>query len=258
MNNNPQGNNQNKKQNQQSQNFVVEKSANFFRLTTKQVASKINDLETIISTNHSSLAPHQNDPSLGSSTTNAFFRKRLNSTDLTILENSAYKALDNKDLILETRIENLETELSKVVEKLEVAKTIQNDVECSELSKQKQTIENDIKNLKNSYKKNDLESILTKLLVRILTLPKEIKNEIKIFIKNTLRQSKFTKKIKPLFRALMIRDTLNKLNKINNSIDELVKMQVPLGENEAKYATLVNHLVQAGTLHSQIKKELKS
>jgi len=257
MNNNPQGNKQNKNKDLQSTNIVSNKSANFFRLTSQQVALKINDLENIISTDHSSLASHQSDPSL-SKTTNAFFRKRLNSTDSSILENVAYKALDDKDLVLETRIENLETELSKVIEKLEVAKTIQNDIEYKELNNQKQNIENNIKNLKDSYKKKGLEATLTNIFVRILTLPKEIKTETKIFVKNFLRKSKLTKKIKPLFRALMIRDTLNKLNKINNSIDELVKMQIPFGESETKYKTLVNHLLQAGTLHSQIKKELKS
>ena len=57
-------------------------------------------------------------------------------------------------------------------------------------------------------------------------------------------------------RSIMVRDTLGKLDKINKSVDELVKMQVPFGEQEVRYEKLVNHLSRAGALHSQIMKEL--
>ena len=50
---------------------------------------------------------------------------------------------------------------------------------------------------------------------------------------------------------------IGRLDKINKSVDELVKMRVPFGEQEARYETLVNHLSRAGVLHSQILKELK-
>lgn len=56
----------------------------------------------------------------------------------------------------------------------------------------------------------------------------------------------------------MVRETLGKLDKINKSVDELVKMKVPFGEQEEKYETLVNHLQKAGALHAQILKELKN
>ena len=55
----------------------------------------------------------------------------------------------------------------------------------------------------------------------------------------------------------MVRDTLGRLDKINKSVDELVKMKVPFGEQEQRYETLINHLSRAGALHSQIMKELK-
>ena len=58
--------------------------------------------------------------------------------------------------------------------------------------------------------------------------------------------------------SITLRDTIKKLNKINNSIDELVKMQSSYGEQDDRYKKLVNHLSKASSLHSQISKEFNS
>lgn len=248
--------NQNSKQHVKQSANEKARNAGFIRLTQKQISRGINHYENIISTEHLSLVPKQNDVDKKQHP-QAFYRKRLNAIDSTILEDVAYKALDNPEFILEKRIENLENELSLVIEKLDVSKTINNDAESFELENQKQELEKNIKALKNNYKSQSLETGLTCFLTDIFTFPQRIKKIIKTQVKMFLRQSKFVKSIKPLFRAIMIRDTLGKLNKINKSIDELVKMKTPVGEDRARYETLIKHLNQACSLHSQIRKELK-
>lgn len=263
--NNPQGNEKENINDLQKQSSASTEPATqgLFRLTGLQVANSISRYESVISHNHSALAPHKNDPSKKESSTStttstAFFRKRLNSIDSSMLEDSAYKALDNTELILEKRIEIVENELNQLLEKIEVAKAINNEKELSELQSQKKDLDRTLENLKLDYKCQDFDSNMTTFFVKILSLPKEIRKEIKLRVKKFLSQSKLLRKFKPIFRMLLMRETLYKLNKINASIDELVKMKVPFGESQARQETLINHLVQAGNLHSQIMKEFKA
>ena len=90
-----------------------------------------------------------------------------------------------------------------------------------------------------------------------MEFPQKFKIRLKKQFKLVLRRSKLLKNFTLFVRSMAVRDTIGRLDKINKSVDELVSMRVPFGEQEARYETLVNHLSRAGILHSQILKELK-
>ena len=231
--------------------------AEFFRLTGQQVVSDIRKYDSVIAKNTSvfNSKPYQNEMWDGQ---NAVLKKRLNSMDSTMLEETAYNILDDSELKLEKKIENLEKTLQSINEKIVVAQTLNDSAELDELNLQREITSRHLQNLKNEYKTANVDTRFVSILVQILEFPQNFKQKFKKYCKLALYKSKFLKNIKPLVRSLMVRDTLGKLDKINKSVDELIKMQVPFGEQEARYEKLVTHLSKAGILHSQILKELKN
>ena len=111
--------------------------------------------------------------------------------------------------------------------------------------------------MKAEYTEYSVDTMFTSMIASALQMPSKIKKEAGKLFRRLLRQSKFLRKFTPLMKALYARDTLDKLDKINKSVDQLVKMKVPFGEQEAKYQILINHLSKANALHAQISKELK-
>lgn len=54
-----------------------------------------------------------------------------------------------------------------------------------------------------------------------------------------------------------IKETINRLNSINNDVDELINSSVPFGEIPDKYKILSENLMKANNINSQIRKEIK-
>lgn len=76
------------------------------------------------------------------------------------------------------------------------------------------------------------------------------------FVDKKSLKSNFAKRVKVVLKFFKIRDTLGRLNKINESVDELVSLKVPFGEQNKRYEVLANRLIKANHLHTQIQKEL--
>ena len=84
----------------------------------------------------------------------------------------------------------------------------------------------------------------------------KIYEQFESFIDKTSANSNFAKRIKVVLKFFKIKDTLGRLNKINESVDELVSLKVPFGEQNKRYEILANRLIRANHLHTQIQKEL--
>lgn len=248
--------NENKDLNKASEN--TQKEA-FFQFTKQQLTVNVNKYDKALASKNSvSLFNTQPIDPQKLHEKPVIFAKRLNAIDSDMLEENAYKALDNEDLKLEKRIENIEASLKSVNEKLIVAETIQDEAAIKELSKQKKLLSRNLESLQLEYKSQNLDTKMTSVMAQILRFPEYAKEKINKFLRNLFRRSKLIRRYTPIVRAIMVRDTLGRLDKINKSVDELVKMKVPFGEQEERYETLVNHLSRAGALHSQILRELKS
>lgn len=259
MNSNQPQNPNEKNQQNETRNSAPQKNAQaaqgagFFHLTRHQLSVDISKYENAIADDNttfkSRLTDSQGNPIV--------FKKRLNSLDSSMLEEAAYNVLDDTELKLEKKIQTIKKDLAEINEKIEVARTIKDSAAVEELFNQKRELEKKLEFLELEKKTQATEVKLTSVVFGLLDLPRRLKITFLKNFKSFLRNSALLKHIKPLMRSFMVRDTIYKLNKINKSVDELVKMQVPFGEQEARYATLVNHLSRAGALHSQILKEFE-
>lgn len=240
-----------------SKNNNKKKKDGFFVLTSHKVQESVNMYDKVINMTSAlgaSLGDGQVDEMRYEKP--VVFQKRLNSIDSVMLEESAYIVLDDPDLKLEKRIESYEETLREIAEKLIVARTIKDEKEEKELLKQRRILFKNLENLKEQYKSQNLDTKLTNVFTQIMNLPKKIKKMIRKQIRLFFRHSKFIRNFTPLVRSMTVRETLGRLDKINKSVDQLVKMKVPFGEQEERYQTLVNHLSRATALHSQIQREL--
>ena len=185
------------------------------------------------------------------------YPKRLNSIDTSMLEDVAYTVIDDEDLKLEKKIENTEKILKELTEKLIVADIIKDEQKKEELLSQRNVLLQKRANLIEKYKSQNFFTRLTSIYTKVKKFPQDFRNRVRKKLKNFIRNSKLLRKITPLMRTIIVRDTLNRLHKINKSVDELVMMKVPFGEQEAKYDALINHLSRATALQAKIRKELE-
>lgn len=239
-----------------NENSNKQGNKNFFQLTKQQLSvdvEKYNNAYTVPSVfntvkNIESSKVHQR---------SLLFSKRLNTMDSTMLEEKVFDVIDNEELRIEKKIELYEERLAKVNEQIEVAEAVQDNIALEDLSSQKALIAKTLCNLQEEYKTQNLDTKITNVFVQAKKMPKDFTKLLKVKIKTFVKNSKFLRKYTPIVRSIMMRDTLNKLNKINQSVDQLVKMKVPFGEQEERYQTLINHLSKANALHTQIEREIR-
>lgn len=229
---------------------------NFFRFTKHQLSVNLEKYDSVVKGNPVTLGANAMNASAGFNS--AAMPTRLNSMDSSMLEDAAYNVLDDIELKLEKKIEKIEAAIRALNEKIIVADTIQDDATKKELLKQKKILLQNREVLLVQYKSQNSETFMVSVLTELFKLPKKIRKNIRKSFKKFLRTSKLMQHFTPLVRSLTVRDTLGRLNKINKSVDELVNMKVPFGEQEERYETLVTHLSRAGALHSQIMRELNS
>lgn len=236
---------------------TAKNDAGFFQLTKQQLSVDISKYDNAAAAKSTSLFNTKPIDPEKLHERPTIFKKRLNSLDSTMLEDTAYNVLDDTELKLEKRIENIENNLKAVNEKIVVAETIKDTAALDELNLQRKILQRNLESVQLEYQSKNIDTKMTSVIADILQFPQKCKLEFQKQFKSLFRRSKLIRKFTPIVRSMMVRDTLGKLDKINKSVDELVKMQVPFGEQEARYETLVNHLSRAGALHSQILRELK-
>ena len=172
-------------------------------------------------------------------------------------EKTSIEKIDDPELKLETKIEKLEEMISVLEEKLVVAETVQDTMKAKEIFIQKLMLEKKLEKMREEYKKNGFDSKLTENIMSFFGLPQNIENELKQKAENFMKNSALARPFKPVMNFFKVKETLNRLDKINKSVDELVNMQVPFGEGEQRYQALANHLTRATYLQNKIEKNFK-
>lgn len=185
------------------------------------------------------------------------FKKRLNDFDSSLFEKTSIEKIDDPELKLETKIEKLEEMISVLEEKLVVAETVQDTMKAKEIFIQKLMLEKKLEKMREEYKKNGFDSKLTENIMSFFGLPQNIENDLKQKAENFMKNSALARPFKPVMNFFKVKETLNRLDKINKSVDELVNMQVPFGEGEQRYQALANHLTRATYLQNKIEKNFK-
>ncbi len=106
------------------------------------------------------------------------------------------------------------------------------------------------------FAKNPITQPIEKKLEEAAGFWDSVFEKIEEYLGTTSLSPNTLKKIKMLFNFFRVKDALTKLNKINKSVDDLVKMKTPYGENEKRYEMLTRRLLKANNLRTQLQREL--
>lgn len=183
--------------------------------------------------------------------------RRLNDYDFNLLREDAYKDVSDDLFKLEYKIARTEDEIKNIDSQIASAQEIRDYFLIEELTNRKKILEEDYEALVAIY--ND-KSLSARISDKILGL---FGNKIKNNIKNA--QSKFSyitedliAKLPKQFSSIIeLRKSLAKLENLNKSVDELISLNIPYGENINKYEQLSKYIIKANSIQSEISRYIK-
>ncbi len=183
--------------------------------------------------------------------------RHINDYDCNILQKEAYKDVKSEVFRLEYKIAAVEEELKNIESQIKTANEI-HDFEQSELlfNRYKQ-LKYELEDLMLLYNETSLSAKITGEITGMFSL--KIKSCFKGVSKfldmlETLIISKLPHKISS---AIELKKSLEKLENINKSVDELIKLQTPLGEAGDKYIQLSKYITKANSIHAEIYRNIK-
>ncbi len=182
--------------------------------------------------------------------------RRLNDYDSDLLREDAYKDVKDELFRLEYKISKTEDEIKALEGQMSAAAAVGDDELMARLKDRSITLREDYKDLLELY--ND-KSLSAKITGRISTAFGGKWSKTSCVFKNFLSKiynffiSKLPKKITAIVE---IKDSLGKLANINKSVDNLISMNIPYGENIDKYKQLSRYIIKANSIQSEISKQI--
>ena len=176
---------------------------------------------------------------------------RLNGYDVNMFNEIAEPA-DDDVVTLGVEIANREKAIEELRTKISATERLGRLPDVINLKIKEKELEREISDLKNTYaKKRSLaKPALQGKLKKRTDMP--VIRAIQRFISRKIL-AKLSKKFNSI---MMLSDSLEMLSGINKSVDELIEMKVPYGENLENYQKLTSYLYKANRIHSQILKSM--
>ena len=184
--------------------------------------------------------------------------KRLNAFDSTILEDTSFVELDDEDLKLSKRIKRLEEFLDLMNERISIAYSYLNKEQINQLIQERDKLIIKIDFLKSEYKRKNLCFRLKLNMLKVLEAINFLFDNYKKYINDFFIKIHIKKIIDSIIEPRKYKNNISKLNKINKTVDDLINLTVPYGEEEKRYYILAQHLAKANYLHSKISKQVKT
>ena len=179
--------------------------------------------------------------------------RRMNDYDNNILSKDAYKNVNDEVFKLEYKISKQEEEINQLKKEIEASYDIQDFERAGVLEGKKLVFEENLRQLMDSY--NEL-SISSKISGSFAGIFKDRLNKIKNYIASV--GNIFAEKLpSKLYDSIQVKNSLNKLENISKSVDELMSMQTPYGEALDRYEQLSKYITKANAIQSQIAKHFK-
>ena len=182
------------------------------------------------------------------------FKKRLNDYDSSLFEETSVQKIEDPALKLQAEIKKTEETIATLTEELQLAETLRDTMRTKDVFIRKLMAEKKLEKLQQEYKSNGFDK--KQKFVNLKQLPGSVKSEIALKIKSLIKNSRIINAFSPVAGFLRTKETLNRLDRINKSVDGLITSNTPFGENEQRYKLLVNQLTQANRLQNEIKKEI--
>lgn len=179
--------------------------------------------------------------------------RRLNDYDFNLLKEDAYKDVTDDLFKLEYKISKTEEDIESLELQIQAAKDIQNYELAGELSGRQIIMKEDYEALVALYKEKSISARLTnvfgdKLKTKIIDLQQNISN---------FSEKLISKLPKRFSSVLELKKSLHKLENINRSVDDLISMNIPYGENIDKYDQLSKYIIKANSIQNEISKFIK-
>ena len=181
---------------------------------------------------------------------------RLNGLDSTLLEKEAYRDIDDDAFKIEYKIEQLESEIKILDKQISSAEAINDTEKIDMLKMKKHSVEYQLNDLYKIYNGADITRKLTGNITSLMKPKKNVFSEFKQNVSNFINNKILAKISRRFNSGRDLKTALNKLQNINQNVDELVSLQAPYGEKEEKYDRLTRYLTKANTIQYQISKEL--
>ena len=182
---------------------------------------------------------------------------RLNDYDSNILENNAYKDMEDEMLKIEHKIGILENSLDKIKKEIEDMADFGNISMLNQLITRKIALEKELMELNKKYGELGLGAKLSGQIASAVNFTSKKKSTTFSRTKDFLSKKVLARISKKFKYSQNMKEALEKLANINSNVDELITMQVPYGETISRYEKLTAYLGKANMLHSRISRNLK-
>ncbi len=183
--------------------------------------------------------------------------RRLNDYDFNLLKEDAYKDVSDDLFKLEYKIAKTEEEIKSYEAQIQSAREIGDYDTIVDLSYRKSVLEEDFEALVAIY--ND-KSISARISDKILSIfGNKFKNEFKNFHSKLSGFSDviLSKMPKQFSSVIELKKSLAKLENLNRSVDELMSLNIPYGENINKYDQLSRYIIKANSIQAEISQYMK-
>lgn len=184
--------------------------------------------------------------------------RRLNDYDFNLLKEDAYKDISDDLFKLEYKISKLELSLKDIESQIQAARDIQDYDLIDELVIRMIALKTEYNELIEIYNE---KSISTRISGGIMSLfGEKFQKKINSFKSHFSGISDLiiSKMPKRFSSVLELKKTLNKLENINKSVNELMTMNSPYGENSDKYAQLSKYIIKANAIQGEISKYINN
>lgn len=184
--------------------------------------------------------------------------RRLNDYDFNLLKEDAYKDVSNDSFKLEYKIAKAEEGLRTLENQIQTAREIQDYDLIDELVIRMIALKEEYDELVEIYNE---KSISTRISGGIMSIFGEnFRKRLDVFKSNFSGVSDviLAKMPKRFSSILELKKTLNKLENINRSVNELMTMNMPYGENIDKYDQLSKYIIRANSIQGEISRFMKS
>ena len=180
--------------------------------------------------------------------------RRLNDYDSNLLKEDAYKDITDDVFKLEYKISKTQEDIKIVESQIQSAKDIGDTELVKKLTGRLIILREDLEALSAVYNDKSVSAKITGNLASLIggtfrgkldKLAKDFADKLETFSEKMPKQ---------LASVIEIKKSLTRLENINKSVDELVKLNIPYGENFDKYDQLSKYIIKANSIHAEISK----
>ncbi len=183
--------------------------------------------------------------------------RRLNDYDSNLLEEDAYKDINDDLFKLEYKISRYEEDLKTIESQIQAARDISDYNLVNELVLRKTTLLAELEFLLAEYNEKSFSTKISGGLSNLFG--DKLKNKIDALKSNmeNFTNVLLSKLPKQFSSAIELKKSLSKLENINRSVDELMSLNAPYGENIDKYEQLSKYIIKANAIQSKISRHIK-